>query len=86
VYRIVIGINCITSSLLLVLAYIGLQRMGLSRVQAFILSNLTALLPSGIYFAQFALADAVLPVTVLEAYSQSRSGFLKNTDIVGVSE
>jgi len=65
VYRIVIGINCIMSSLLLVLAYIGLQRMGLSRLHAYIFSNLTALLPSGIYFAQFALADAVLPVIVL---------------------
>lgn len=65
VYRRVIAINSLVSAALVVLAYIALRRLEVPRWYAFLLANVTALLPSVIYYAQFAMTDAVLPVVVL---------------------
>jgi hypothetical protein len=65
VYCLVIAINSLVGASLLVLAYVALRRLNLPRVQAYLLATVTALLPSVIYYSQFAMADAVLPVAVL---------------------
>lgn len=65
VYRLVLVINALAGASLLVLAYLALRRMGLPRGRACLLAHVTALIPSAIYYSQFALTDAVLPVVVL---------------------
>ena len=65
VYRLVLAINSLIGASLFLLAYVALRRLSLPRAQAYLLATVTALLPSGIYFGQFALTDAVLPVVVL---------------------
>jgi hypothetical protein len=64
VYRLVIGINALLGAALLFPAYAAARRMGLRRAPAFALANLAALFPAGLYFGQFALSDAVLPLVV----------------------
>ena len=65
VYRLVTVFNSLFGASLLVLAYVGLRRLDLSRTQAYVIATVTALLPAVIYYSQFAMADAVLPVVVL---------------------
>jgi hypothetical protein len=65
VYRLVIAINSLVGASLLVLAYVALRRLDLPRAQAYLIATVTALLPSVLYYGQFAMADAVLPVVVL---------------------
>ncbi|WP_149261800.1 hypothetical protein [Actinomadura sp. K4S16] len=65
VYRIVLVINALIGAFLFVLAYAALRRLGLSRVPAYAVAMTTGLLPSALYYGQFALTDAVLPVVVL---------------------
>jgi hypothetical protein len=64
-YRLVMVINALLGASLFVLAYVALRRLALPRTQAYLLASVTALLPSVIYYGQFACADAVLPVVVL---------------------
>lgn len=64
VYRLVIFINSLVGASLFVLAYIALRRLALPRGQAYLLATVTALLPSQIYYGQFAMTDAALPVAV----------------------
>ena len=65
VYRLVILINSLVGASIFALAYIALRRLDLPRGQAYLLATVTALLPSQIYYGQFAMTDAVLPVAVL---------------------
>jgi hypothetical protein len=65
VYRLVILINSLVGAAIFVLAYIALRRLGIPRGRAYLLGTVTALLPSQIYYGQFAMTDAVLPVAVL---------------------
>lgn len=65
VYRLVILINSLVGASIFVLAYIALRRLGLPRGKSYLLATVTALLPSQIYYGQFAMTDAVLPVAVL---------------------
>lgn len=65
VYRIVIAINSLIGASLFFLAYIALRRVDLPRGRAYLLATVAALLPSEIYYGQFAMTDAVLPVVVL---------------------
>ncbi|MFB9491025.1 hypothetical protein ACFFR7_27605, partial [Nonomuraea dietziae] len=65
VYRLVIVINAMVGAGLLVLACLALRRMGLPKGKAYVLAHVTALIPSAVYYSQFALTDAVLPVIVL---------------------
>lgn len=64
-YHLVLGINSMISAGLLVLAYLAFRRMSLPRGRAYVLAHVTALLPSAVYYSQFALTDAVLPVIIL---------------------
>jgi hypothetical protein len=65
VYRLVVAINSMVGASLMVLAYIALRRLNLPRGQAYLLATVVALLPSVIYYGQFAMTDAVLSVVVL---------------------
>ncbi|MEO3892150.1 hypothetical protein [Nonomuraea sp. B5E05] len=65
VYHLAICVNASIGAGLLLLAYVALRRMGLPRGKAYLLAHATALLPSAVYYSQFALTDAVLPVLVL---------------------
>ncbi|MFF4619865.1 hypothetical protein [Nonomuraea jabiensis] len=65
VYRLALGINAFVGAALLPLAYVVFRRMDLPRGKAYLLAHVTALLPSAVYYSQFVLTDAVLPVLVL---------------------
>ncbi|WP_460340590.1 hypothetical protein [Actinoallomurus acanthiterrae] len=65
VYHLVVAINSLIGAALLPLAYVALRRLNLPRPQAYLLATVTALLPSVLYYSQFAMADAVLPVVML---------------------
>ena len=63
-YRICLVINALISAALLPLAYLTLRRMRLSRGWSFAIGNVTALLPGVVFYTEFVLTDAVLPVAV----------------------
>lgn len=65
VYRLVVAVNALVGASLLVLAHVALRRFDLPRPQAYLLATVTALLPSVLYYGQFAMSDAILPVVVL---------------------
>ncbi|GLY92637.1 hypothetical protein [Actinoallomurus iriomotensis] len=65
VYRLVILINALVGASVFALAYIALRRLDLPRGRSYLLATVTALLPSQLYYGQFAMSDAVLPVAVL---------------------
>ncbi|WP_067827577.1 hypothetical protein [Actinomadura kijaniata] len=65
VYRLIQAENALISALMLPLALVLLHRCGLDRRAAFLVGNATALLTGVVFFAEFALTDAVLPVVVL---------------------
>ncbi|MGV9306106.1 ArnT family glycosyltransferase [Nonomuraea sp. NPDC003727] len=65
VYRLVVVVNALIGAGLVLLAYAAFRRIGLPRGTAYLLAHVTALVPSAVYYAQFALTDAVLPVIVL---------------------
>ncbi|MEV5573121.1 hypothetical protein AB0L06_24020 [Spirillospora sp. NPDC052269] len=64
VYHLVIALNALLSSTLLFPAYLGARRMGLRRSHSYALAQGVALLPGVLYYAQFALSDAILPTLV----------------------
>lgn len=65
IYRITLVINAVLGACLLAPAHVALRRLGLSRRRAFPLAMVTASLPSMLYYGQYALSDAVLPLAVL---------------------
>ncbi|GLZ10114.1 hypothetical protein Acsp04_03490 [Actinomadura sp. NBRC 104425] len=65
VYRLCIGINALVSAGMLPLSFVLLRRLGLSRRRAYALAHATALIPAVVFFAEFVLTDAVLPVVLL---------------------
>ncbi|MEU4547730.1 hypothetical protein [Nonomuraea dietziae] len=64
VYRIVLVINALIGASLLFAAMAWLQRLGVSRRPAYVVAMATALLPAMVYYGQFAIADAILPLAV----------------------
>jgi hypothetical protein len=65
VYRAVLLINAAVSATLMPLAYVTGRRLGLSRTAAYIVAMVTALLPAGLFYSEYALTDAIYPVLVL---------------------
>lgn len=65
IYRVVMVINAVIGAGLLLLAYLAFRRLHVTRGRAYVLAHVTALIPSAVYYSQFALTDAVLPVIVL---------------------
>jgi hypothetical protein len=65
VYRAVLLINAAVSAALMPLAYVAGRRLGLNRTAAYIVAMVTALLPAGLFYSEYALTDAIYPVLVL---------------------
>jgi hypothetical protein len=64
IYRICLAINAVISAAMLPLGYVLLRRLRLSRPWAYTAGHATALLPAVVFYTEFVLTDAVLPVTV----------------------
>jgi hypothetical protein len=65
VYHAVLVINAVISALLMPLAYVAGRRLGLNRPAAYAVAAVTALLPAGLFYAEYAMTDAIYPVLVL---------------------
>jgi hypothetical protein len=65
VYHAVLVINAAISAALMPLAYVAGRRLGLVRPAAYTVAVVTALLPAGVFYAEYAMTDAIYPVLVL---------------------
>jgi hypothetical protein len=65
VYHAVLVINAMISALIVPLGYLTCLRLGLRRPAAYGVAMVTALLPAGFFYSEFAMTDAVFPVLVL---------------------
>jgi hypothetical protein len=65
VYHAVLVINAAVSACLMPLAYLAGRRLGLNRLAAYLVSAVTALLPAGVFYAEYAMTDAIYPVLVV---------------------
>ncbi|MFI0451323.1 hypothetical protein [Actinomadura sp. 6N118] len=65
VYRIALGTNALINALVFPLVYLLLRRMSVSKRRSYALATATALLPAVVFYSDFVLTDAVLPVLVL---------------------
>ncbi len=65
VYHSVLVINAAISAALMPLAYVAGLRLGLNRPAAYAVAAVTALLPAGLFYAEYAMTDAIYPVLVL---------------------
>jgi hypothetical protein len=65
VYRAVLMINAAVSALLMPLAYVAGRRLGLGRPAAYGAAALTATVPAGFFYSEYAMTDAIFPVIVL---------------------
>ena len=65
VYHSVLVINAAVSAALMPLAYVAGLRLGLNRPAAYAVGAVTALLPAGFFYAEYAMTDAIYPVLVL---------------------
>jgi hypothetical protein len=65
-YHAVLLVNALFSALLMPLCYVACRRLGLtSRPLAYGVATVTALLPAGFFYSEFAMSDAIFPVLVL---------------------
>ncbi|MFJ6622248.1 hypothetical protein ACIQOW_32295 [Kitasatospora sp. NPDC091335] len=64
-YHLIMDINAAVNALVFPLAYVALRRLGLNRRLSYLFGATTALLPPVIFYSQFVMTDAVLPVLVL---------------------
>jgi hypothetical protein len=65
VYHAVLVINSVISGALMPLAYVAGRRLGLVRPAAYTVAAVTALVPAGLFYAEYAMTDAIYPVLVL---------------------
>jgi hypothetical protein len=65
VYHAVLAVNAAVSAAVMPLAYVGCRRLGLNRLSAYIVAAVTALLPAGVFYGEYAMTDAIYPVLVL---------------------
>jgi 4-amino-4-deoxy-L-arabinose transferase-like glycosyltransferase len=64
-YHAVLAVNAAVSAAVMPLAYVACRRLGLSRLLAYIVAAVTALLPAGVFYGEYAMTDAIYPVLVL---------------------
>jgi hypothetical protein len=65
VYHAALLINAAVSAVLMPLAYVAGRRLGLVRPAAYAVAMVTALLPAGLFYSEYAMTDAIYPVLVL---------------------
>ncbi len=64
-YRAVLMINAAVSAALMPLAYVAGRRLGLGRPAAYGAAALTATVPAGFFYSEYAMTDAIFPVVVV---------------------
>jgi hypothetical protein len=64
-YRAVLLINALLSALVLPLGFAACRRTGLDRPLAYAVAMVAAVLPAGLFYAEYAMTDAIYPVIVL---------------------
>ncbi len=64
-YRAVLMINAAVSAVIMPLGYAACRRLGLGRPAAYGVAMAAALLPAGLFYSQYAMADAIFPVITL---------------------
>ncbi|MER7667881.1 hypothetical protein ABTY61_05360 [Kitasatospora sp. NPDC096128] len=64
-YHLIMGINAVLNALVFPLAFVAARRLGLGRPHAFLAGTAVALFPPVIFYSQFVMTDAVLPVLLL---------------------
>jgi hypothetical protein len=64
-YHGVLFVNALVSALLMPLAYVAGRRLELTRPMAYALAVVTALVPAGFIYAEYAMTDAIYPVVML---------------------
>ncbi|WP_433477091.1 hypothetical protein ACQPZP_08580 [Spirillospora sp. CA-142024] len=65
VYRAALVINALVSAAMLPLAYLLLRRLRLRRRWSYVFAHVTALLPCVLFYSEFVLTDAILPVILV---------------------
>ena len=65
VYHAVLLINAAVSATVMPLGYLVCRRLGLGRPAAYGVATVTALLPAGFLFSEYAISDAIFPVVTL---------------------
>ncbi|MCQ0008907.1 hypothetical protein [Actinomadura madurae] len=65
VYRAALVINALVSAVMLPLAYLLLRRFRLRRRWSYVFAHVTALLPCVLFYSEFVLTDAILPVVLV---------------------
>ena len=65
VYHATMVVNAVVNAALMPLAYLAFRRLSLRRWIAFAASAVAAVVPEGVFYAQYALSDAIFPVVVL---------------------
>jgi hypothetical protein len=65
VYHAVVLINSAISAAVMPLGYLACRRLGLHRPAAYGVAMVAALLPAGLFYSQYAMADAIFPVITL---------------------
>jgi hypothetical protein len=65
VYHAVLLMNAAISALIMPLGYVAGRRLGLNRPTAYTVAMVTALLPAGVFYSEYAMTDAIYPVLVL---------------------
>jgi hypothetical protein len=64
-YRAVLMINAPISAAVMPLAYVACRRLSLSRPEAYGVAMVAALLPAALFYAEYAITDAIYPVLML---------------------
>jgi hypothetical protein len=64
-YHAILTINALVSATLMPLAFVACRRLGLGRPAAYATAAVTAVVPAGFFYSQYAMTDAIFPVLVL---------------------
>jgi hypothetical protein len=65
VYHAVLIVNAVISALVMPLGYLACRRLGLDRPVGYAVAAIAALVPAGLFYSQYAMADAIFPVVML---------------------
>ena len=80
-YHGVVLVNSLVSALLMPLSYVACRRLGLtSRPLAYGVAMVTALLPAGLFYSEYAMSDAIFPVLVLAWLLTTHSWLIATTE------
>lgn len=64
-YHAVLTINALVSAMIMPLAFVACRRLGLGRPAACVTAAVTAVVPAGLFYSEYAMSDAIFPVLTL---------------------